>query len=64
MPKIINAIEVHEGTEKELTDKGFFEITGHVIFDIKLGENFRRKARFVADDQDPICYYIQHRRLS
>ena len=25
------------------------EITGHLIFDVKLSENFRRKARFVAD---------------
>ena len=28
---------------------GFQEITTHWIFDIKLGENFRRKARLVAD---------------
>ena len=49
MPKIINATEVHEGEEQVLIDDGFKEITGHVIFDIKLGENFRRKARFVAD---------------
>ena len=49
MPKIIRALERHEGTEKELIDRGFKEITGHIIFDVKLGENFRRKARFVAD---------------
>ena len=29
--------------------KEFSEITGHLIFDIKLGEGFRRKARWVAD---------------
>ena len=29
--------------------KEFNEITGHLIFDVKLGENFRRKARWVAD---------------
>ena len=28
---------------------GYQEITTHMIFDIKLGENFRRKARLVAD---------------
>ena len=28
---------------------GYKEITGHIIFDVKLGEGFRRKARFVAD---------------
>ena len=49
MLKIINATEVHDGKEQVLIDDGFKRITGHVIFDIKLGENFRRKARFVAD---------------
>ena len=29
--------------------KSFKEITGYLIFDIKLGEGFRRKARWVAD---------------
>jgi hypothetical protein len=29
--------------------KGFVKITGHLVFDVKLGENFRRKARFCAD---------------
>ena len=29
--------------------KEFNEITGHLIFDVKLGENFRRKNRCVAD---------------
>lgn len=28
---------------------GYQKITGHVVFDIKLAENFRRKVRFVAD---------------
>ena len=49
MPKILASVEEYEGTEKELDDQGFQQITGHMIFDIKLGENFRRKARFVAD---------------
>ena len=28
---------------------GYQQITGHLVFDVKLGENFRRKACFVAD---------------
>jgi hypothetical protein len=28
---------------------GYTQITGHLVFDVKLGENFRRKARFCAD---------------
>ena len=28
---------------------GYTEITGHLVFDVKLGEGFRRKARFCAD---------------
>lgn len=49
MSKIINSVQEHTGTVKDLEDVGFKEITGHMIFDIKLGENFRRKARYVAD---------------
>ena len=41
------AFEVHEGAEKDLV--GYTKITGHLIFDVKMGENFRRKARYVAD---------------
>ena len=29
--------------------KEYNEITGHFIFDVKLGENFRRKARLIVD---------------
>jgi hypothetical protein len=46
--KVIHpAFEVHEGAEKNLV--GYTKITGHLIFDIKMGENLRRKARYVAD---------------
>ena len=41
------AFETFNGDMKEL--EGYEEITGHMIFDVKLSENFRRKARFVAD---------------
>ena len=38
--------EVHKGDIKNLV--GHQEIKCHMIFDIKSGENFRRKARLVA----------------
>ena len=41
------AFEHHEGNTRDLV--AYEEITGHFIFDVKLYENFRRKARFVAD---------------
>ena len=41
------AFERYDGKVEDLI--GFQEITGHIIFDVKLGENFCRKARFVAD---------------
>ena len=47
MPKIRNATRIFHGDPKSLI--GYQQITGHIIFDIKLGENFRRKARYVAD---------------
>ena len=47
MRKIRPAFQLYKGDTKELV--GHQEITTHFIFDIKLGENFRRKARLVAD---------------
>ena len=41
------AFELHDGNPKELI--GYQEIRCHLIFDIKLGENFQCKARYVAD---------------
>ena len=41
------AFETYEGNPNELV--GYEEITAHLIFDVKLSENFRRKARYVAD---------------
>ena len=41
------AFETYEGRIEDLI--GYEQITGHLIFDVKLSENFRRKARFVAD---------------
>ena len=47
MDNVRIAFELCDGNPKELI--GYQEITCHMIFDIKLGENFRRKARYVAD---------------
>ena len=47
MKKVKEAVRIHDGNEEELV--GYQQITGHLIFDIKLGEGFRRKARFVGD---------------
>ena len=46
MKNVRPAFEVYEGLEKDLV--GYQKIKVHIIFDIKLGENFRRKSRLVA----------------
>ena len=45
--KIKDALELYNGYTKDLV--GCQKITTHYIFDIKLGENFRRKSILVAD---------------
>ena len=47
MPKIVDTMAEYKGDVKDLI--GYQRITGYLIFDVKLGENFRRKARAVAD---------------
>ena len=47
MKKVRVAFEEHEGDPNDLV--GYQKISTHLIFDIKLSENFRRKARLVAD---------------
>lgn len=47
MKKIREAFTEYNGNIRDLV--GYQEITVHMIFDIKLGENFRRKARLVGD---------------
>ena len=59
MKNVRPAFEVCEGDVKDL--KGYQEIKCHIIFDVKLGENFRRKARLVAgghvtDVLSTMCY--------
>ncbi len=48
MKNVRPAFEVWEKDPSELP-VGYQKITCHMIFDVKMGENFRRKARFVAD---------------
>ena len=40
-------MQIHDGTPKDLI--GYQQITGHILFGVKLGEGFRRKARLVGD---------------
>lgn len=47
MKNVRPAFEAWEKTKDEIPI-GFQEIKCHLIFDVKMGENFRRKARFVA----------------
>jgi Reverse transcriptase (RNA-dependent DNA polymerase) len=47
MKNVRIAFEKFKGTSKELPP-GYQQINCHMIFDVKLGENFRRKARYVA----------------
>ena len=47
MKNVRPAFEVWEKSEGEIPI-GFQQIKCHLIFDVKMGENFRRKARFVA----------------
>ena len=49
MANLMVAFQEFDGNPEDLNAKGFFKITGHLVFDDKLGENFRRKARFCAD---------------
>ena len=41
------AFEHYEGNTSEVV--AYEEINGHLLFDVKLSENLRSKARFVAD---------------
>lgn len=48
MKNVRIAFEEFDGDPNTLI--GYTQIIGHIVFDIKLGENFRRKARYCADD--------------
>ena len=46
MKNVRQAFEIHEGDVADLV--GYQQVKCHIIWDVKLGENFRRKARLVA----------------
>mmetsp|Transcript_26808 Transcript_26808/g.40564 ORF Transcript_26808/g.40564 Transcript_26808/m.40564 type:complete len:112 (-) Transcript_26808:47-382(-) len=46
MKNVRPAFEIYEGDTKDLV--GYQEIKCHIVWDVKLGENFRQKARLVA----------------
>ena len=48
MKNVRPAFEIYEGDVSKLI--GYQRVRCHIIWDIKLGENFRRKARLVAGD--------------
>ena len=48
MKNIISYFEVWDKGVSELLP-GYQKVTCHMIFDVKMGKNFRRKERFVAD---------------
>ena len=52
MTRVMTAIVDHEGPDDELI--GYQGITGHLIFDVKLGENFRRKTQYCYRYSDKI----------
>ena len=43
-----SAFEEYDGDPNSLIGC-YTQITGHLVFDVKLGKNFRRKARYCAD---------------
>jgi hypothetical protein len=47
MQNVRIAFEEFDGDPNSLV--GFTQITGHLVFDVKLGENLRQKARYCAD---------------
>ena len=47
MKNVLVTFEIFKGTEKD-SPPGYQKVNCHMIFDVKMGENFRRKARLVA----------------
>ena len=47
MDNVRIAFEEYDGDTSTLV--GYTQITGHLVFNVKLGEKFRRKARYCAD---------------
>ena len=51
MKKVRVVIEEYEGDPNQLV--GYTEITGHILFDFKYGENFRRDSGYCAGGLKP-----------
>ena len=49
MGNVRPAFQVHEGTKADLPI-GYQQIKCHMIFDVKMGENFRLKSRLIGVD--------------
>ena len=47
MPKIVAAVADHDDESSDIS--GYKEISGYLVFHVKLGENFQSKVRFAAD---------------
>ena len=47
MPKMVAAVDEHDDKISDLV--GYHDISCHLVFDFKLGDNLRRKDMFVAD---------------
>ena len=58
------AFEEHHGNPNELAFQGYQEITGHIIFDVKLGENFRVKVLGAKQDMLQMATKPHHQHLS
>ena len=58
MKNVRPPFKVYEGDVSKLV--GYQKIRCHIVWDVKLGKNFRRKARLVAGGHttDPPSYYI------
>ena len=54
MKNLRPALEAFEGNKEDL-HIGFQQITYHMIFNIKLGEKFRRKARLVGGGHQTVA---------
>jgi hypothetical protein len=58
MKNVCIAFEEYEGDVSTLV--GYTQITGHIVFDVKLGENLRRIARYYADGHKTGRLYPSH----
>ena len=58
MKNVRVAFEEFDGDPNTLV--GYTQITGHLIFDVKLGENFRRKGQVLCRWSQNRCTSLSH----